>query len=179
MGRNAQTGADPNFLISALASRDGMVRRTARASLVAMGKPAVALLIRALGNSKVDQVRWEAAKALGTMGEVTAIPALVGALDDRDPDVAWLAAEALQRFKKAAWPALLHALIQRGAHSASLRQGAHHVLRDQREKGFNDLLARLRKALEAGTIPEMAAVAAYEMLQRMNARAPGANTAPE
>jgi hypothetical protein len=148
-----------------------MSRQKARKSLVAMGKPAVPSLIRALRNSRMDQVGWEAAKALDAIGDARAAPSLVKALEDKDPDVSWLAAEALQNLKKAAWPSLFHKLIRRGAHSALLRQGAHHVLRNQRAKGFNDLLALLLKALEAETVPEMTPVAAYDILERMNARA--------
>ena len=148
-----------------------MARQEARKSLVAMGKPATPSLIRALRNSKVDQVRWEAAKALGAIGDARAAPSLVKALEDNDPDVVWLAAEALRNFKKAAWPVLFRALIKRGAHSSLLRQGAHHVLWKQREEGFNDLLALLLKALKAGTVPEMTPGAAYDILERMNARA--------
>jgi hypothetical protein len=171
MSRQIQTGANLESLINTLASRDGMARQRARKSLVAMGKPATPSLIRTLRNSPVDQVRWEAAKALGAMGDTRAVPSLVKALEDNDPDVAWLAAEALQSFKKAAWPVLFRALIKRGAHSALLRQGAHHVLRNQREAGFNDLLALLLKALEVGTVPERTTVAASDLLERMNARA--------
>lgn len=171
MSRQIQTGTNLESWINTLASKDGMARQKARKSLVAMGKPATPSLIRVLRNSKVDQVRWEAAKALGAIGDAQAIPSLVKALEDSDPDVAWLAAEALQNFKKAAWPVLFHALIKRGARSASLRQGAHHVLRNQREEGFNDLLALLLKALETETVPEMTPVATYDILERMNARA--------
>ena len=165
MSRQIQTGANLESLIDTLASRDGMARQKARKSLVAMGKPATPTLIRALRNSKVDQVRWEAAKALGAIGDVKAIPSLVKALEDRD-DVAWLAAEALENLKKAAWPAIFRQLIRRGAHSALLRQGAHHVLRNQREEGFNDLLAILVKALEVETVPVMTIMAAHDISLR-------------
>ena len=171
MSRPIQTEVNLESLIDTLASRDGMARKKGRKSLVAMGKPATPSLIRALRNSKVDQVRWEAAKALGAIGDAKAIPSLVKALEDRDPDVAWLAAEALQKYKKAAWPVLFRTLLKQGAHSDSLRHGVHHVLRNQREEGFDDLLELLLKALEAETVPEMTPVAAYDILERMNARA--------
>lgn len=49
-----------------------------------------------------------------------------------------------------------------------LRQGAHHALRDQKEDGSNDLLATLiMKALEPGSVPESAMLAASEILKRM------------
>jgi hypothetical protein len=77
----------------------------------------------------------------------------------------------LQKSKKAAWPALLGTLITQPTYSDSLRQGVHHVLRNQREEGFNDLLPLLLKALETKTVPEMTPAAAYNILERINARA--------
>jgi hypothetical protein len=170
MSRQKLTGRNLGSLMVVLASKDGATRQRARKTLVALGKPAVSPLTQALQNSEVDHVRWEAVKTLGAIGDSRAIPSLVKALEDSDPDVAWLAAEALRKFKKAAWPALLRVLIKRGADSALLRQGAHHVLRNQREVGFNDLLATLRKALESGSVPVSTTVAAYDILKRMKAR---------
>jgi len=51
-----------------------------------------------------------------------------------------------------------------------LRQGAHHVLRNQKENGFNDLLASLREDLESNTVQESTPIAAYAILKRMNAK---------
>ncbi|MGA9295389.1 MAG: hypothetical protein WBV81_22555 [Ignavibacteriaceae bacterium] len=48
-----------------------------------------------------------------------------------------------------------------------MRKGAHHVLRNQREDGFNELLATLMKSLEPGTAQESTAVAAYNILRQM------------
>jgi len=91
-----QKWTDTNLesLMEMLASKDGMTRKKARKSLVAFGKQAVPSLTRALQNSKLDQLRWEAAKILGTIGDAKAIPPLVKALEDSDQDVAWLAAIA-------------------------------------------------------------------------------------
>ncbi len=137
---------------------------------MALGKPAVLSLNQALQNSRLGQVRWEAAKALGAIGDARAIPRLVNALEDSDPDVAWLAAEALRQFKKRAWPQLLVLLIKNGSESALLRQGAHHVLRNQKESGFNDLLASLREDLESNTVQESTPVTAYAILKRMKGK---------
>ena len=145
MIKNNPTGTSIKALIEILASGNGADRQKARKLLVAMGKPAVLFLTRALKNSESDQVRWEAAKALGAIGDTRAIPRLVNALEDSNPDVAWLAAEALRQFKKWAWPPLMWQLIKDGSESALLRRGAHHVLRNQKESGFNDLLATLRR----------------------------------
>ena len=153
-----------------LASKKGITRKDARKSLVAIGKPAVPSLTYALQNSKLDHLRWEAAKTLGAIGDVRAIPSLVKALEDGDHDVAWLAAEALRKFKKTAWPALLRELIKSGPDSVTLRHGAHHVLRNQKEDGFNDLLAILMAALISSAAPESTAIAANEILKRMKAK---------
>jgi HEAT repeat protein len=94
-----------------LAGKDAATRLKARKALVALGKPAVSSLTQALQNSRLDHLRWEAAKTLGAIGDTRAIPSLVKALEDGDRDVAWVAAEALKKFKKADWPPLLRALI--------------------------------------------------------------------
>jgi len=165
--KQESAGTSLESLMNTLAGKNGMLRLKARESLVAIGKPAVACLAKALQKSKVDQVRWEAAKALGAIGDAKSIPQLVKALEDSNSDVAWLAAEALHKFGKAAWPSLLRAVTKMGPDSASLRHGAHHVLRNQKEDGFNDLLATLMAALESEAVPESAAVAAYDILKRM------------
>jgi HEAT repeat protein len=163
------TGTSIESSMDKLASKDGMVRQKARESLVALGNPAVASLIEALRNDTSDQVRWEAAKALGAINDARSIPTLVEALSDSNSDVTWLAAEALRKFKKAAWPSLLRALMKNEPNAALLYQGAHHVLLDQREDGFDDLLAALMKALEIGALSESAIVAAHDILERMKA----------
>ena len=172
MSRQIPTKLNLASLIDSLGSRDGLIRQEARRSLVALGPPATGALIRALHESPVDQVRWEAAKALGEIGDAQAIPSLVEALEDEDGDVVWLAAEALQNLRQAAWPALLQVLVERGARSASLRQAAHHVFRGQRKEGFENLIATLLKALEPGALTEMVPTAAHAVLEKMNAPSP-------
>jgi HEAT repeat protein len=153
--------------MDALSSKDGVIRLKARKSLVLLGKPAVPTLSKTLLNSQVKQVRWEAAKTLGAIGDARAIPSLVHTLKDADSDIAWLAAEALEKFKKIAWLPLLRLLVKSGADSAELRQRAHHVFRDQRKDGFNDLLVTLRTALKSSTVPELTTVAAHNIIKRM------------
>ena len=124
-------------------------------------------LSQVLENSKIYKARWEAAKALGQIGDLKSIPTLVKALEDPESDVAWLAAKALEKFRKVAWPELLHALVDHGSQSVLLQQGAHHILRNQKVEGFNDLLDLLRTALESGSVSESIPPAAYEILERM------------
>ena len=166
-----QKGISTNLesLMDMLENKDGVVRQKAREALVELGKPAVSSLTQTLLNSRQDQVRWEAAKALGGINDTRSVPSLVQALEDNNSDVAWAAADALKTFRKAAWPPLLQALIKSKSESVALRKGAHHVLAGQSEDGFNDLLATLLKALESSSAPESSAVAAHEILKRMNA----------
>jgi HEAT repeat protein len=170
MNEQKGTGTNIKTLMDMLASKDGVIRQNAREALVALGKPAALSLTQALQNSRLDQVRWEAAKALGSISDTRAIPSLVKALEDSSHDVAWLAADALIPYKKAAWPALLQALIKSEADSVELRKGAHHVLVNQKEEGFNDLLTTLLKALESSAAPESSAVAAYDILKKMKVK---------
>lgn len=130
-----------------LASDDRQRRQQARESLVALGKPAVALLLEALAASS-PIVRWEAVKALGEIGDPAAIPALVKALEDETIDVRWRAAESLIVFKRDGLASLLQALVQR-ADSAWLREGAQHVLRSlTADEDLEDLVTPVLTALE-------------------------------
>jgi HEAT repeat protein len=165
--KKTTAAASLEVLMETLASKEGMTRQKARRALVAIGAPAVASLAGVLKNSRMDQVRWEAAKALGDIADIRSIPVLVGALEDGNEDVAWLAAKGLEKFKMAAWPALLNELIKNGADSFLLRHGVHHVLLNQKEEGYNDLLAELKKALEINTAPELRLEAARVILKKM------------
>jgi HEAT repeat protein len=170
MNKQKLIGTNLESLMNLLASKNGATRMKARKSLVALGKSAVPSLTRTLQNSKEDHVRWEAAKTLGAIGDVRSILALVSALEDSDQGVVWLAAEALGKFKKVAWPPLLRALVKSEKDSVSLRLGAYHVLRKQKEDGFNDLLAILRTALESSTASESTPFAASNILKRMKVK---------
>ena len=159
-------------LLETLSGPDGVARQKARKNLVTLGTAAVPSLLDLLGNYKAVQARWEAAKALGSIDDARSIPALVRALEDDDPDVAWLAAVALRRYKKAAWPPLLRLLLSRvlvaeGVDSTAIRRGAHHILLHQEAKGFRDLLQPLLEALEPGAGRGSAAVSAFEVLRKL------------
>jgi hypothetical protein len=181
MREESALGEAVRLSMGRLGSGDGMVRERARDSLVAIGGPSVHSLGKALRGPSPDQLRWEAAKALGKIGDRRSIPALVGALRDRDSDVAWLAAEGLALYGIAAWPAVLLALVKAGPDSARLRRGAGQVFARQGGEGFDDLLRALRKDLKSGGIKESAIVKAYALLDRITRfprRPPGDRKAP-
>jgi len=95
-----------------LGSKDGAIRQKARKSLVALGKSAVSSLTRILQNSGSDHVRWEAVKTLGAIGDSRAIPLLVKALEDGDPDVAYLGPGSAGHFVKMVHNGIEYAVMQ-------------------------------------------------------------------
>jgi HEAT repeats len=96
--------------------------------------------------------RGRAARTLGEIGDQSAAPALVKALEDDKFDVRWLAARALAALGRPGLAALLQALIER-PHSTLLREGAHHVLRDETHEKWSKQLAPVIRAL-VGPDPE-------------------------
>jgi len=138
--------ATMSALVTDLGSKDGLVRVRARLSLVAIGEQAVGPLVKALAHRN-KWVRWEAAKALGQIGDLTAAEALVRALEDEVFDVRWLAAEGLITLGRGALLPLLHALVER-SDSEWLREGAHHVFHDL-VKGRPELWDVLQPVLAA------------------------------
>ena len=154
-------------LIDALFNKDGKIRQTSRQELVKIGRPAIMYLMKVLKKSTIDQARWEAAKALADMEDDGVILPLVAALEDTFPDVQWLAAEGLKKYKMKAWAPLLKLLVKDGGSSVLLRQGVHHVFLKQMEAGYDDLIAALLKALETVTAPELRLSAANEILKRL------------
>jgi hypothetical protein len=153
-------------LVNSLASPSAMVRERARASLVAIGKPAVPLLVPLLSH-RATHVRWEAGKALCEIADPLAASALVDSLEDREADVRWVASEALIALGRSGLQPLLAALLRR-ANSLWFRDGVHHVchtLASRRRLGpiLRPVLAALRESE-----PEMAVpLAAYTALLKL------------
>ena len=157
-------------LIAKLRSHDGMERQHAREALVSIGTPAVAPLAALLKDS-CQQVRWEAAKALGSIADATAAPALVDSLEDKDREIRWLAAEGLIAMRYGGLRPLLQALINRGPNFYS-RPSVHHALRTLCERGLRDLVEPILAALK-GVEPELevpqAAMKAQDKLAALEA----------
>ena len=133
-------------LITNLSSNNDIIRVHSRESLVKIGKPAVPQLVEALKRGN-HWVRWEAAKALGQIGDATAAPALVEALQDEEFDVRWLAAEGLIKIKKGGVEPLLHALMAQ-ADLSRLREGAHHVIQELIKGELKEYLTPVLQAIE-------------------------------
>jgi hypothetical protein len=153
VGSDSKTAqATIKSLIADLASKDGVVRVKARQQLVAYKARSVTPLIKTLSNEN-DWVRWEAAKALGQIGNPVSIQALLKALSDKRFEVRWLAAEGLIRIGRKAIVPLLETLVK---HSDSywLREGIHHVLHDINKGKYGKVLRPVLVALE-GTEPSL------------------------
>ncbi|MEW6509858.1 MAG: HEAT repeat domain-containing protein [Bacteroidota bacterium] len=113
-------------LIDAFRSGEGAKRERARRAIVRLGRKAVPPLISCLSDVD-DIVRWEAAKALKDIPNVSAAPALVNALADPVPGVRWLAAEALIALREQGLPHLLAGIV-RHVDSVWFLESAHHIL---------------------------------------------------
>ena len=135
-----------NLFVKELGSKDWLVRVKARRNLVEIGGQAVESLTKAL-SSRNRWMRWEAAKALGQIGDPEAAQALVRALEDKIFDVRWLAAEGLITIGKKALVPLLEALLER-SDSPWMREGAHHVLHDIDKSDISEMILPILNALE-------------------------------
>ncbi len=113
-------------LLNELTSNSIRLRHQARERLARMGEAAVPFLIQAL-NSRDEQLRWEAAKTLDEIASPSTVLALMGALEDENCDIRWLASEGLIALGDKALVPLLEALEHR-SDSAWFREGAHRVL---------------------------------------------------
>lgn len=136
-----------DILVAEFTCDDVLRCQIARRKLVGMGSAAVASLVVGLADKR-HWVRWEAAKALGQIGDAASAEALVKALEDDQFDVRWLAAEALINIGRPALRPLLTALTDHGGKSLLLRRGAHHVLHDVDRGEWDAILRPVMTAVE-------------------------------
>ena len=86
--------AEIDKLVQGLGSTRWEARRAASEALVNIGSPAISPLIDALKDNNPD-VRWAAIRALGKLGDPSAVKPIIKALRDEDSGVRKTAAEAL------------------------------------------------------------------------------------
>ena len=152
-------------LVEELGSNDGVKRLHARERLIEMGATAVPALMKAL-KSPSEQVRWEAAKALGEIRDPSAAGALVDALEDNEPAVRWLAAKALIALGRGALVPVLRG-VERCVDNFWLKTGTIHVLHTLVREGVAPEAAPVLEALEDIAPRVEAPVAAYHVLQQL------------
>ncbi len=166
---SAATPADSiESLIAALASRSGTERHRARIALQNMGRRSVPALLQAL-ESPSENVRWEAAKALGNIRDPQAGPALVDALEDEDPAVRWLAAEGLIALGRHALVPVLSS-VERCTDNEWLQQGVVQVLHALVKEDLAPEAAPVLAALEGPEASVAAPAAAYRLLRHLQDR---------
>jgi HEAT repeat protein len=115
-------------LISRLDCIEPIQCQKARRQLIKIGQAAVPALINAASNGGVTR-RWEALRALGSIGGPAATDALIDHLADSDPGIRWTAADGLVKTGEAALMPVLKRLIANGR-SSPFREGVHHFLID-------------------------------------------------
>jgi HEAT repeat protein len=153
-------------LIEDLASRDLRTRQQAHESLMAIGKPATAHLLRAMSDEN-DRTRWEVVKALDEIADPAAATVLVESLEDEKLEVRWRAAEGLITLERCGLAPLFRALVRR-SNSVRLRDGAHHVLSRLAaisDLDLADLVAPVLAALEDVEPTSAVPVAAHTALK--------------
>jgi hypothetical protein len=121
-------------LIKKFYSKNGIERKIARYELVKIGKPAVVYLSKLLDAPK-EYIRWEAIKTLSQIADPDSIPILIGALENEDFDIRWMAAEALISIGKESIKPLLKAVVL-GEKSIFLLEGVHHILKEFQYKNI-------------------------------------------
>lgn len=98
---NGITEEEITDLVAKLASDELLVMNAARDELKEIGKPAVALLIKALEKSKPD-VRYLICEILGEIRDVSSVETLVKLLDDKEEHTASVASAAARALRNCA-----------------------------------------------------------------------------
>ncbi len=165
MGLNGTSTTEK--LISRLADLDARRRHEAREELVSLGVVVLPALYEKLSSADWH-VRWEAAKALGEIGDPSAAEMLVRLLQDDDTSVRWAAMGSLIDLGRGSLRPVLEALT-RDFQSSRLREGAHHVLHTLHNRGkLTGVEAEVFRALEGAAPSVQAAWAANKALIEEN-----------
>lgn len=159
---------DYEKLIQALESSSHQARERARFELIALGKTAIPVLVKAISNND-PSLRWQAAKALSQINDPAVIPVLIAILTDNPYfGVRWSVSEGLVRMGITALEPLLQALSKR-SDSTWLRESAHHVLHSWRDQRIKPEVIELVLLALDGVEPEVAVPgAASQALELLN-----------
>ncbi len=149
-------------LVRGLGSDRPAERGRARATLVSMGRVVVPRLIQILGD-RSGHMRWESARALVSIRDPSAAPALMEALEDEMLEVRWIAEDGLIDLGKDGLVSLLHGLI---THSGSnrFREAAHRILTAMAHGDCAEVAKPILEALEGPASTMAIPVAAFTAL---------------
>jgi HEAT repeat protein len=162
-------------LVEALSDGNSQVCMTAADALIEIGKIAVRPLIKSLVHDKVN-VRCDAARALGELGDASAVDALIGVLNDEWVNVRIYAVQSLGKLgDPKAVPHLID-VLQNEEENNLVRAGAGAALGFLKDaRALLPLRNLIMKADELGEI-EDTALKAYKMIMAANWKSvPGAS----
>ncbi len=158
------TPSELKSILTELGSDDFSTRVHARQQIVSMGKDAIDYLAEYINHPK-RLYRIEVVKALSEIKDPEAIPLLLEAFYDDDPDIRWIAAEGLIKLGKASLIPLLK-IISKDAGNLYVRRAAYHVLHHLRLLfPYRDKLNQLLHYLNADNMEEAAADMAEELFE--------------
>ena len=153
-------------LLADLLSEDKQMRHYARIAIEQLGSPATPGLVELLSSGNA-RARLEAVNALNAIRDPASAPALVAAMEDENPGVRWIAAQALRSMGRHGLVAVLEQLINPSC-SVWQREGAHHVLSGYRRV---QVMARVLAALDGIEPRYDAAIAAEGALEELDREA--------
>ena len=155
-------------LISLLDCKEPIQCQKARRQLVKTGQAAVPALIAAASNGGATR-RWEALRALGSIGGQEAMDALISHLGDSDPGMRWAAGDGLVKIGESSLTPVLKALIANGR-SLPFRGGVHHFLMEVADSSdpHSSILEPVIASLEEPGADLAAPVAAKVAIDKMS-----------
>jgi hypothetical protein len=160
-----------DLLISRLQSDDGAERTHAREALVKIGKPVIPHITTLLTHPH-GHVRWEACKTMERIRDPKTASMLSDMLMDDDMDVRWVAANALIELEYHAIVPVLE-ILEKNFDSATLRQGAHHVLYAlKRMSLLDEKTEQVLNSLNVMELPSKAALIANQALDYVRTHKP-------
>jgi HEAT repeat protein len=162
-------------LVEALSDGNSQVCMTAADALIEIGAIAVTPLIESLSHEKVN-VRCDATRALGELGDASAVDALISVLTDEWVNVRIYAVQSLGKIGDRRAVSHLIDVLENDSENDLVRAGAGAALGMLKDpKALLPLRNLIIKAEELGEI-EDTALKAYKMIMAANWKAvPGAN----
>ncbi|QGJ71193.1 Hypothetical protein PBC10988_28960 [Planctomycetales bacterium 10988] len=165
----AREHVQPGYLVQALSSEEGEVRRQARQQLEEVGPAAIPYLAQALQNP-LENVRWEAAVALSRLEDPSTAPCFVGILGDEEKEIRSLAVESLiQLGEPSIEPALIG--LTQSAYSEEFYQSTAFILEalSMRYPAWRERLEPVMKAFGQPRQEEIVYRKAERLVQKLRA----------
>ena len=152
------------LLIEALSSSNRILHHEAHRALTGLGKYATDAWITALQHPD-SHIRWHAARGLGELGDLRALPLLAAGLRDENAAVRWATSGLLARMGSRAVPAILHE-ISRNPLDEPARQATYHALHGMSGRELPARLAPILDALHGQGSDLLAPSTAQKLLAR-------------